>query len=348
MIIRLTRRIGLLACTFVLAAAMLGCKQTTTDIALVIYDYSDLYMQDFRELIYDNNDQSLYQFVSYDSQNSQIIQNEIINNIFEQDPSLIIINPVDRLGVYPIIEKAKRNGIAIIFINREPLAEDLEMYDRLYYVGAKPEQSAMYQAEIIIDLFGGDPTDLNEYDRNNDGTIQCILLKGQPGHQDAEIRTDQVIQELEDNGFILDLLSIEEAYFSQQMATEQMTGMIAQHGSAIELVIANNDAMAIGAINALVENGLIEDTDNDGQIDHSIEPWIPVVGIDGLPIALESIDNGFLAGTVINDSNTMAKAINELAAAVLNGTPENLTTFVLEDGMYIWIDYQTYTPGDES
>lgn len=322
---------------------LFGCQNTEIDIALVIYDYKDLYMQDFEQLIYDANDSNVYTLTSYDSQNSQIIQNDIINNILEERPKLIIINPVDRLGVYPIIEKAREYGVAIVFINREPVAGDLLIYKELYYVGAKPEQSAIYQADIIMELFGENPNSLNEYDLNQDGKIQTIILKGQPGHQDAEIRTDRVLLELEENGYQVDILQIQDAFFSHELAYEKMIDLIATYGTDIELVIANNDAMALGAIEALIEHELILDSNENDMIDVD-EPWIPVVGIDGLPIALNYIDTGYLAGTVINDSQTMAEAIHALVTAIVEGQLDDFDEFTIVDDTYIWIDYKTYTP----
>ncbi|MDT8336344.1 MAG: galactose ABC transporter substrate-binding protein [Candidatus Izemoplasmatales bacterium] len=320
--------------------ALTGCGDKDYEIPLIIYDFEDLYMQDFEDLIYLADNYSEFHFVSYDSKNSQIIQNEIVSDVLLNDSNVIVVNPVDRLGVYPIIAKAKENDISIIFINREPIKEDLLLYDKLYYVGAKPEQSAEYQADIIIDLFGGNPYALNEFDLNEDNVIQCVILKGEPGHQDAEIRTENVIEELHNAGFEVEILTVEEAYFSQDLASQKMRDLLPLYGESMEIVIANNDAMAIGAINVLIEEGFFVDENLDESIDRETETWFPVVGIDGLPIAVELIEKGYLYGTVLNDSETMAQAINELAYLLVSGLDINDFSFVIEDNKYIWIDYK--------
>jgi methyl-galactoside transport system substrate-binding protein len=320
--------------------ALTGCGDKDYEIPLIIYDFEDLYMQDFEDLIYLGDNYSEFHFVSYDSKNSQIIQNEIVSDVLLNDSNVIVVNPVDRLGVYPLIAKAKENNISIIFINREPIKEDLLLYDKLYYVGAKPEQSAEYQADIIINLFGGNPYALNEFDLNDDNVIQCVILKGEPGHQDAEIRTEMVIEELHNAGFEVEILTVEEAYFSQDLASQKMRDLLPLYGESMEIVIANNDAMAIGAINVLIEEGFFVDENLDGIIDRATEVWFPVVGIDGLPIAVELIEKGYLYGTVLNDSETMAQAINELAYLLVRGLGMNDFSFVIEDNKYIWIDYK--------
>ncbi|MGD9761367.1 MAG: galactose ABC transporter substrate-binding protein [Candidatus Izemoplasmatales bacterium] len=324
----------------IMLLSLAGCGDKDYEIPLIIYDSEDLYMQDFEDLIYLNDDYAEFHFTSYDSKNSQIIQNEIVGDVFLNESNVIVVNPVDRLGVYPIIAKAKENDISIIFINREPIKEDLLLYDKLYYVGAKPEQSAEYQADIIIDLFGGNPDSLNEFDLNEDNIIQCVILKGEPGHQDAEIRTENVIEELLTAGFEVEILTVEEAYFSQDLASQKMRDLIPLYGESMEVVIANNDAMAIGAINVLIEEEYFIDENLDGIIDRATETWFPVVGIDGLPIAVELIEQGYLYGTVLNDSETMAQAINELAFLLVSGLDISDFSFVIEDNKYIWIDYK--------
>ena len=317
-----------------------GCTDKEQEIPLIIYDSEDLYMQDFEDLIYVKDAYDSFRFFSYDSKNSQIIQNEIVNEVLKDNPKVIIVNPVDRLGVYPLIAKAQESDVSIIFINREPIKEDLLLYDKLFYVGAKPEQSAEYQADIVVDLFGGNPEELNSFDLNQDNIIQCVILKGEPGHQDAEIRTEKVIEELINQGFSVEILSIEEAYFSQDIAKQKMQDLLPLLGDQMEVIISNNDAMAIGAIDVLKEEGYFIDTNSDGLIDRDTETWFPVIGIDGLPIAVELIETGYLYGTVLNDSETMAKAITELTNLLVLGFDISNFSFEIEGDKYIWIDYK--------
>ncbi len=317
-----------------------SCGEAVVEVPLVIYDQNDLYMQSFQELITDANDEESYTFSIYDSKDSQFIQNDILDNQIELEKSVLVVNPVDRLGVYPIIEKAKLSNTAIIFINREPLSEDLHSYENLFYVGAKPEQSAEYQADIVMNLFGNDPLDLNSRDLNGDNTIQCVILKGQPGHQDAEIRTTQVIDSLIAAGYKVEVLTIEEAYFSQDIAREVMEEVANEYGTQIEVVISNNDAMAIGAIETLIELEYFIDENKDGAIDRLREPWVPVIGIDGLPVALDFVERGYLYGTVLNDSQSMALAINELIEMFVKGETIDSISFEVDEEHYIWIDYK--------
>jgi len=322
-----------------------GCAKKTTVIPLIIYNEADPYMAEFAQYIIDKAP-SEYDVVSFDSQNSQLIQNGFIEDAFKDKSKVVIINPVDRLGAYTIIEKAKSENIPIIFINREPLKEDLYLWKDAFYVGAPAAHSAVLQSEIIMDLFGI-PLNLNELDRNNDNIIQLIILKGEQGHQDAETRTDVVIQELEDHGYSLEILSIEICDWKTVLAYDIMNELLPLYKDQLELVISNNDAMAIGAIQAMIEHEMFIDVDENGFIDHETDIWIPVVGIDGIADAVELIKSGYLYGTVLNDSESMAEAIIELTTAIINGEDINTISFEIIDNKYIWVDYQKYILEEE-
>lgn len=321
-----------------------GCSSMSDSVPLIIYDMKDDYMEDFERRIVENAE-GIIDIKTYDSRGSQVIQNELIEELIMKYP-LLIVNPVDRLSAYTIIEKANETKTPLIFINREPLNTDLENSEDVYYIGADPVGSAVLQAEIVMDLFGGNAQALNSKDLNGDNVIQAIILKGQIGHQDAELRTEYVISEIEDNGYNLEVLEIRVANFSMETAEIEMSLLLEEYGDAVEVVIANNDAMAIGAINTLVEEGYFIDTNNNDIIERDMEAWIPVIGIDGLEASIDLIDRGFLYGTVINDSESMAEAIVALANAIVNDLNISDLEYEIIDGKYIWIEYQKYTNED--
>jgi methyl-galactoside transport system substrate-binding protein len=254
----------------------------------------------------------------------------------------MMINPVDRLGSFAIVRRLQNANIPVIFFNREPLAEDLALWDKTYYVGARAEQSGQLQARLVMDLFGGDPAHLNSYDRNGDGVIQMIILKGEQGHQDAETRTSEVQRSFVDNGFRIEVLAIEVANWSHDVAYTKMGRLVGKYRNRIELVICNNDDMALGAISRMRQLGFFQDTNGNGHIDRHDDGWIPVVGIDGLRESEEAIADGYLYGTVKNDSLGMAKSMLDLASVILGKAEASSLPVPLEDGKYIWIDYRPY------
>ncbi len=318
-----------------------SCSENEPEVGLGIYNMNDPYIYTFVNQIEDNSSE-YFNLTLYNAQNSQMLQNEHIENMINLKSDLLIINPVDRLGVYPLIRSLKKEKIPVIFFNREPLLDDLMIWEKAYYVGARAEQSGRLQAELVMDLFGNDPGHLNKFDRNGDNRIQAVILKGEQGHQDAEIRTTEVVRAFQQKGFKLDILLIEVANWNRDQAYEKMDGILQEYGSRIETILSNNDAMALGAIRQMRRRGWFMDSNGNGRIDPDDNKWIPVAGIDGLDEAVVNIEEGYLYGTVINDSNEQAKAIVELARYLLGELEESELGYKIIDNKYIWIDYKVF------
>jgi methyl-galactoside transport system substrate-binding protein len=326
--------------TILLVLLLSACEAQVITVPVFIYDNSDAYMAEFETNIRLAATSKDYSIRSFNSQNSQIIQNDQIEQFMSIDYPVLMINPVDRLSVYAIIEKAKQNDSTIIFFNREPLPEDIALYDKVYYVGADAIQSAQLQASLIMDLFGNNPRVLNEYDKNSDGIIQTVILKGEQGHQDAEARTKHVIESLTSAGYKIEVLDVSIANWDRETAQEQMKELITLYGEDIEILISNNDAMALGAIETLKEFKFFDDLNQDGVIDREVEPWLPVVGIDGLEVSIESIKQGYLYGTIKNDSESMADCLVQLTEWLLEGKSLIDFPYKITDGKYLWINYK--------
>jgi methyl-galactoside transport system substrate-binding protein len=332
---RLSKYIVLL----ILVVTLSSCDSKESKIPLVIYNGEDPYIASFEDKIIQNAE-GLFEIESYDSQNSQLIQNEIIDELIEQNPKVLIINPVDRLGVYTIIEKAKAANIPVIFFNREPLEEDLNVWNYALYVGALDEESAQIQAEMVMELFGS-VNELTDLDKNDDNQIQLLILKGEQGHQAAEKRTSEIIRVLENNGYTLDILSIEVCDWNRDIANLFVQEFLPEHPE-LELVVSNNDAMALGAIDAMIDAEFMVDLNEDGYYEQGVDQWIPVLGIDALEEAIPYLENGSLYGTVLNDSEEMAKVIIELAEAIINGEDPNGISYDIVNNNFVWVPYQRF------
>lgn len=330
---------------FSLILLLHACSRQPSNIGLFLYNEADPYIREFGRQILEAAPAGM-NLEKYDAANSQPIQNEQLALWLSRNPAVMIVNPVDRLGAYALVNRAKKADVPIIFFNREPLARDLALWDKAWYVGAKAEQSGQLQAGLVMKLFGDDPARLNGYDRNGDNIIQLIILKGEQGHQDAEIRTREVLRSFEQRGFAVEVLAVEVANWNQLEAYEKTARLLRQYLGQLELIISNNDAMALGAISRMRQSGLFKDSNGDGQVNRFDSSWLPVVGIDGLREAEQSITEGFLYGTVKNDSLTMAHAIIELTEILSGKRAEFSQPVTLENSRYIWVDYLPFFTQD--
>lgn len=198
------------------------------------------------------------------------------------------------------------------------------------YVGASAAESGRLSGEIMTEHFITHP----QADKNGDGVVQYVLLKGEPGHQDAELRSQYALKPLQDAGYGLEKLQEDTGNWQRLQAQDKMAAFLAAHGDRIECVIANNDDMALGAIDALKAAGYF-----------SAGRFMPVVGVDATVAAQTALRQGSLLGTVLNDDVNQAKAALRLAVLLIRGEDIQTETlgYPLTDGRYVWIPYQPLT-----
>lgn len=221
-----------------------------------------------------------------DAKGNATSQNNQVDKFLTQGYDIICVNIVDRTAASVIINKAKKYDIPVIFFNREPVEEDINLWDKVYYIGAKAERSGAIQGEIVLDEYNRNHSSI---DKNNDGKIQYVMLEGEPEHQDSLIRTESTIKKITSFGIEVEKLASDSANWQSSQAYEKTTQWINEFGNKIEVVFSNNDDMALGAISAF-ENTNIK-----------LEDRPIIVGIDGIPEALNCIREGTLKGTVFND-----------------------------------------------
>ena len=76
--------------------------------------------------------------------------------------------------------------------------------------------------------------------------------EGEAGHQDAISRTDCSVKTILENGVKLEKLTYQFADWNRAQAENRMSRLISQYGDQIEMVISNNDEMALGAVRELI------------------------------------------------------------------------------------------------
>ena len=252
-------------------------------------------------------------------------QNEKVEEMIDAGCDVLCINLVDRTAPSRIIRMARNEDIPVIFFNREPVREDLMQWDQLYYVGAEAKQSGQMQGQLAADYIKEHP----DVDRNHDGKIQYVILEGEMGHQDAIIRTESVAESLKEQGIALEKLSYQIANWNRVQAQNRMIQLIGQYNNRMEVVLANNDAMALGAMDAYEKLGYTETNR-------------PVFfGIDGTKEGLEAVKDGTLAATVYNDKEGQAAAMANLAFSIATEDENNPNPF--KNYKYIYRAYQKVT-----
>lgn len=300
-------------------------------VGVAYYNQSDTFLNEliacFKEELQSFESDDLEVTVTVrDAAGSQRTQDDQVKEMLDAGCNVLCVNLVDRAEPSEIIDLARERDIPIIFFNREPVAEDLMQQDGLYYVGAEAEESGIMQGELAVDAIRQN----DRIDRNKDGKIQYVVLEGEAGHQDAIIRTENAVETLKSNGIALEKLSYQIANWNRAQAQNRMEQMIGQYQNKIELVLANNDDMALGAMDAYRKLNYTESA-------------LPVFfGIDGTDVGLQAVRDGKMAGTVYNDKEGQAEAMAKLAVAAATG--EGMEDIEFENEKYIYLPYQKVTP----
>lgn len=318
------------------ALLLCACGRTNMDgvkkfqVGIACYDRSDTFINSlidsYKEQLGQYQEEGLSVTVTVmDAAGLQRRQNDQIKEMLNSGCNVLCVNLVDRTDPSEIIDLARDNDVPIIFFNREPVAEDMLQWNRMYYVGAYAEQSGVMQGELAAEAVKENAA----IDRNGDGKIQYVVLEGEPGHQDAIIRTENAVETLKENGIRLEKLSYGIANWNRAQAQNRMTQMIGQYPDQIELVLANNDDMILGAIDAYET------------LDIAREDMPVFFGIDGTDVGLEAVLDGKVAGTVYNDRDGQAEAMVKLTAALITG--EGMDEIAFEKERYIYLPYEKVT-----
>ena len=275
-------------------------------VAVVFFDFSNTYLSYMRGGMKAFED-SLGPNVSveyFDSRNDQPTQNDQIDTLIAKGFDVIAINPVDPKAASTMIAKAKARKIPLVFFNRCPDSADILSYDKAWYVGTTPEESGVIQAQLIMNAWKNKPS----LDKNKDGKMQYVILKGTPGHPDAEARTKLVVDTMQKAGFATEQLALQPANFKTDEAKNITETWLGRFGDKTEMIICNNDAMALGAVEALKSAGYFTG-----------KKYMGVVGINALSTVVPLIKDDIMLGSVLSDPNFEAEAILTIAVNLVRG-----------------------------
>ena len=322
-------------------------------VAVFYYTYGDTYISSVRSALDAALDAAGVAYQDYDSNNSQTTQTEQIDTAITQGAKVLVVNQVDTGSddtTKNIIEKAQAKDIPVIFFNRSVSEEVVTAYDKAVFVGTDYEMAGHMQGEMIGNYL---VENYDTVDLNGDGVISYVMFKGQEGNAEADARTQYGV---EDANAVLTAAGKEELSFydssnsnkylvdqagawSAAAATEYMQTAMSQYSEAnnnmIELVIANNDEMAIGSVTALQNAGY----NKEGAT------VIPVFGVDATDAAKDAIAAGSMIGTIKQDAEGMANTIAQIAQNFQGGADK----FAEVDAANVvgtWrvnIPYATYT-----
>ncbi|MEG2751755.1 MAG: galactose ABC transporter substrate-binding protein [Anaerorhabdus sp.] len=289
-------------------------------VGLAIYKYDDPFMTNYRTELESylkergTKDGVTYKLTSMDGKNDQGEQQNQIDNFIADKVDVLIANLVEPANAKITLDKAKKADIPVVFINREPSKADVTASDKVAYVGAKAQQSGEYQGEMIAELE-------NKGDYNKDGKLNYVMIVGDPQNIDAKQRTEFSIKKYQEMvpGTPVEKLLEQRGDWDQAKGQEIAAAALTQFGEKIDVIFANNDNMAIGALQAIKAAG------------RTVGKDIALVGVDALDEAQKLVQSGEMTGTVLNDAINQSHTAVDTAIKLVNKEK-------LSDN-YAWVNY---------
>lgn len=305
-------------------------------IDVLLYRFDDKYIASVREELEkiqtENSDK--VRFVFHDGKNDQALQNQSLDSVIKEGTDLLLVNLVDINTAQSVINKIKEANIPVVLFNREPNIPDqpIKSYNRAVFIGTDAKEAGVLQGEIILDEWNNNR---NNMDKNADGILQYLMLTGERNNLEAIGRTKYSILTIQKAGVPTEELALRVGDWDRELARVATESVFFRYGNRIEAIIANNDDMAIGAIEALQARGY-----NKGDISRTIA----VVGVDATDEAKDLIAKGFMKGTVIQDDYEMAKALYLVGMNLVQGKgPLDGTDYKFDEtGVSIRIPYKEY------
>ena len=323
------------------------------EVAVFWYTFGDTYLSSVRAALNTALTNAGVKYQDYDANGSQTTQTEQIQTAITKGASVLVVNIVDASSddaTQAIVDMAKNANTPLVFFNRSVSEEIVSAYDKAAYVGTDYTQAGHMQGEMIGNYL---VANYDAIDLNGDGVISYVMFKGQEGNMEADARTQYGVEDADavltgagkaqlsfyDANNTSKYLVDQNGAWSAAQGQDYMQTILAQYSEAnnnmVELVIANNDDMALGAIAALQAAGYNNGTGKT----------IPVFGVDATDAAKEKIADGSMTGTIKQDAEGMANAISTITQNMASGkaTFEGIDSANVVGTWRVNIPYSSYT-----
>ena len=288
--------------------AVEGKDPAEVKVGISIYQFADnfmtLYRNELQNYLVNELGLKAENISIMDGKNDQSEQMNQIRNFVTQGFDVMIVNLVQASSEPDVTNICNEAGIPVVYINREPDATEEERWEseglNATYVGCDARQSGTYQGEEILET-------ANKGDINSDGKVSYIMIQGDPENVDAQYRTEFSVKALTDAGMEVEELLKQRGDWDQAKAQQIAQDALNQYGDKIEVIFCNNDAMALGALQAIEAAG------------RKVNEDIYLVGVDALTEAVQNVIDGKQTGTVFNNHFAQAQAASDIAVKFLSG-----------------------------
>jgi len=300
-----------------IAASLVSLMSTTAmsetvGVSMALFD--DNFLTVLRNGIQSYADEQGHDVQIEDAQNDVAKQLDQINNFIASGVDAIVVNPVDTSATQAMTDAAEAAGVPLVFVNRQPINLDT-LPDNQAFVASNEVDSGTLETIALCDNWAAEgKTEVNVY-----------VMQGELSNQAAVQRTADIYDVIEAGkcAVTVNVIDQQTANWSRDQAQNLMTNWLST-GEPFDGVIANNDEMAIGAIQAMKASGIDMAT-------------VQVGGVDATQDALAAMQAGDLDVTVFQNAGAQGSGAINAAVALAKGEAVEQT---------VWVPFELVIPAN--
>jgi inositol transport system substrate-binding protein len=290
------------------AAGLVSLMSTTAmaqDIGVTMALFDDNFLTVLRNGIQAQADAAGLNVQIEDAQNDVAKQLDQINNFIASGVDAIIVNPVDTSATQAMTDAAAAAGVPLVYVNRQPINLDT-LPDNQAFVASQESESSRQ----------GFIEQCNQWKAAGKDSVNVYVLQGELSNQAAVQRTQNYYDVIEagECAVTVNVIDQQTANWSRDQAQNLMTNWLST-GAAFDGVLANNDEMALGAIQAIKAAGISMDD-------------VIVSGVDATQDALASMQAGELDITVFQNAAAQGGGALDAAVKLAAGEDVDQAVFV--------------------
>lgn len=309
-----------------MSLSLLGCNKKTSNkdvIAVLLKNDFEAFFVGYKKGLIDSAKKNGITIQIYSANNDAAIQIDQLKTLLLNGVKNFVIIAFSTDLTEQMAKIIQSQGATAAFSNVIPSVEALKVSPNLFYASSPEMDAGKFQAQIIDSYFKKNPGKLNGKNLN------VIYFNGEYAHPAQIYRKLGVMEELPKLGYNVNVVGEFGANWDRASARQYLDLWIEGKKPSFDVVIAQNDEMALGAADSLINHGLVDnpsnptrDEDGDGTA-----LKVPVLGVDATDGGKESLSKNQMYGTVLQDADAQAATALELVwECMKNGSAKGFTT----------------------
>jgi ABC-type sugar transport system substrate-binding protein len=260
-------------------------------IALIMRNMNEQFLKDYADNVQKLAVQRGVELNVQDARSQSDTQLDQVQTLLNQGYKYFVIIP----NVGELSDQMNRatqaKGGAAAYSNTQPTVSSLKVGANFFFASSPEFVGGRYQGQLIADYFDKNP------DKAPGKILNMIIINGEMGHPAQVNRRAGLLAELRTRGYTVNIVAEDAANWAPDQAQQKMDAWIAAFRGRFNVVAAQNDGMALGAVQSLIQNGMVKTDTSDGT-----RLAVPVLGIDATGDALASMKRNELYATVLQDA----------------------------------------------